>query len=226
MAAPSAEPAATGAGAIEQLAAYGKILETMSHFSTDQVINLDLNDTDVISRNTFRKTNLYWSFCEHTFQLLMKEAQEKFATSERSGPTRFCYQDLLVQACEVGATLTKGHADTAATAKKFFDSDTPGDILCDAFLVEPAKISLLLKGFAPMAPITLACQLLLAEHSTSIYSNWTFPKFVVGAEYLIAQDVTSQHPIVNACLTLMHSLGSASPGLKFTEIEKPLVSLQ
>jgi len=68
MAAPSAEPAATGAGAIEQLAAYGKIREIMAHFSPDQVINLDLSDTDVISRNTFRKTNLYWSFCEHTFQ--------------------------------------------------------------------------------------------------------------------------------------------------------------
>ena len=219
-AAPGAEPAATGAG--EQLEGYAYVLEHMAHFSADQVTNLDLSKVDVITRNTFRNTLFYQNFCEHSYELLMKEAREKFGTSEMSATdgTRFRFQDLLSQACEVGATLTKGHSDTAAAALKFFDPDTQGWILLDAFIAEPAKIAPLLKDFAPMAPITLACQLLLDEQQP--FSTWSFPKFVSGAEYLIAQDVGSAHPLVDACLTLLQSLGSASPGLKLTEIPKPL----
>jgi len=61
-----------------RLQAYAYVLEHMANFSPEQVAVLDLNDVDMITRNMFRGTLFYQSYCEHTFEILMKEAREKW----------------------------------------------------------------------------------------------------------------------------------------------------
>ena len=159
----------------------------------------------------------------------MSEAKKHFETKDLAptGPKKYYYQELLVQAIDIGGALSRGHAETAEVALKFLDPDADIEELFNAYLQDPAKIGTFLKDFAPMAPFTLACQ--LAKEEKQSFSSWLIGKFLIGAQFMIENELRSEHQVVDVCLTLMIGcltmLGLSEKPVDWHELPRPLVQL-
>ena len=110
-----------------------KILIALSKTTRAEPTQISFAEVDVVDRNLFWQSQLWLSFSEHTFKLLMAQAKSAFVAS----PTDDAWQTHVKTAASI-RPVSEGLLATAKWALKLFASVQPqAEQLCD-LVVPPA----------------------------------------------------------------------------------------
>ena len=152
----------------------GKLIELLARVPATDSSQLDLSSFDVVDRNLFRRTELFRSYCERTFQLWMQKAAYNLAA------TGACEFELRT-ALEI-RPVSQDLLDTANHALQIFHPEAAQDNNRAKleYVISDKSIIAFLKGFAPQRPITLASQMMLEE---TTFNAWSMDNYVTGARY-------------------------------------------
>ncbi len=153
----------------------GKLVELLAGVIATDSSQLDLSSFDVVDRNHFRRTELFRSYCEHTFELWMDAASMKLAA------TGACEVELQT-ALEI-QPVGQGLIDTANHALRIFNPEAAENKHATMEYVLDNKdkgIIAFLRKFAPGQSITLASQMMLEE---TTFNTWSMDHYIKGARY-------------------------------------------
>ena len=161
-------------GAILKAIYCGAIMKALGNIQPDDVQPFDLTMADVVDRTNFRRTPLFISYCENTFQKCMALAKKQLAA------TGAC-EDELKLASEI-RPLSQGSVYTAKLALRLFHypKPEPKSELMQVILNDLDHNVKFLQDFAPDHTLTLASCMM--TDLTNV-SPWSLNAFFRGAQY-------------------------------------------
>ena len=181
--------------------AFGVLCRLALH-PAQEVAVFDLSGSDVVTRNNFRKTRLFQSYCEHTCNLLLQDARSRLQL-----PIPDVAKALeKLEAAQSIHPVSDGLRDTVRIAIFCFGRENDAIQKLEFLLKNEAKglpgHCKFLRDWAPNQPLTRAAQLLLPFPDLS---TWTFANWLVGVDYLNAEFVCV-NPAVCASITLVSEM--------------------
>jgi hypothetical protein len=169
-------------------------------------------DIDVVERNLFWKTQLWQSYCDEKFKLLVDKAKAQLAIELRqqqaadgqpsaaSGqPLAACgsWIDHMKAALQI-SPVSAGLVEMAETVLAVFGPSQPSAASIEAFMQQQAPVLKLMRAFAPNHQVTFVCELL--SETTRRFKCW---EWLAAADWICTADINlEQHPVLDACVRL------------------------